>query len=171
METWTNQRRLRIWQQNSENREETQDFHRKDFKGEETQNFHRNEIKEKEGFNKNNSKLNENSFLKTEKEYYQLDEMLNKVMTATKELEEAQLRLEKTEEELALAQNKLVFLLETGWTNRLLADAFSQTAKESYVRLLAKKKAVEETLRHAEKNHRNLNRQFEDLKRIYLKKK
>ncbi len=86
-------------------------------------------------------------------------------MAASSELEESLLRLSVTEEELLSARKKYLFLRETSYTNRLMAEAFMHSTYEKYQKLLSKKKAVEEVARMNRTRVVKLKYQLEDVKR------
>ncbi len=107
----------------------------------------------------------------TEKDrlYYDLDLLLNALMDSASEEESAKSRLTEAEEELRKAKSKYVFLCETSYTNRLLAEGFMQSAHDKYVRALTRKKAVEETLRNARQRRIRADRAFKQAKQMYLR--
>ncbi len=101
--------------------------------------------------------------------YQELDRLVNDLMSASREAEEAAARLNDAKEEAETARKKYVFLCETSWTNRLMAEGFRHAAHEKYQRAMARRKAVEETLRNTRSRRAELDREFTEARKLYLR--
>lgn len=80
--------------------------------------------------------------------YYEVDKALNEAVNSRLEMHSAQERLAQVEVGLAEARRKCRFLQDTRQSNRILAEVFQASAFDEYRRLLARKRAIQETLAH-----------------------
>ena len=99
--------------------------------------------------------------------YYDLDSLLNETMRAQNDLTEALTRLDEVEKELIKVKAKYVFLCETSWTNRILAEGFMSSSYEKYSRTLSRKKAIEESVNNCQKTFDTLKANFQEAISLY----
>ncbi len=100
--------------------------------------------------------------------YYEVDSALNSLMLRAEEAEAAEARLSEAKLELRTAKDKYVFLCETGYANRVLARGFQQAAHERYQRAIARRRAVEETVRNARAGRAEAERRYGEARARFI---
>ena len=98
-----------------------------------------------------------------------MDDVLNEIMEAKSELAEAEERLIKATAEVTKATKRFKFLHSTQHTNRILSAGFLGDAQDAFVKAVASKKAIEESIRNINKRLAKLHSNFAKAKKRHLK--